>query len=81
MRVINLYPNFAANKQYIMPTIFILLGFRFQFYSNEHSPIHIHVIKNGSRAKYTIMPVRLVENLGFKISELKMIVALKIVDT
>lgn len=73
MRVINLYPNFATNKQYIMPTIFILLGFRFQFYSNEHSPIHIHVIKNGSRAKYTIMPVRLVENFGFKISELKMI--------
>lgn len=56
-----------------MPTIFILLGFRFQFYSNEHLPIHIHVIKDGNRAKYTILPVSLVENYGFKTSDLKMI--------
>lgn len=56
-----------------MPTIFILFGYRFLFYSNEHLPIHVHVIKAGSKAKYSIMPVALVENNGFKPSELKMI--------
>lgn len=56
-----------------MPTIFILFGYRFQFYSNEHLPIHVHVIKNGCKAKYAILPVTLVENHGFKTSELKMI--------
>ena len=28
-----------------MPTIFILFGFRFMFYANDHEPIHVHVIK------------------------------------
>lgn len=28
-----------------MPTLFILLGFRFSFFSNDHLPIHIHAIK------------------------------------
>lgn len=56
-----------------MPTIFILFGFRFMFYSNDHIPVHIHVIKSGCRTKYTIFPVSLVENQGFIPSELKMI--------
>lgn len=56
-----------------MPTIFILFGYRFLFYSNEHLPIHVHVIKAGCKAKYSIMPVALVENNVFKPSELKMI--------
>lgn len=30
-----------------MPTIFILFGFQFMFYSNEHLPIHVHVKKGG----------------------------------
>ena len=28
-----------------MPTIFILFGFRFMFYANDHDPIH--VLKNN----------------------------------
>ena len=55
-----------------MPTVFILFGFIFKFYSNEHEPIHIHVIKGGSKAKFTIDPVYLVENLGFKPAEIKL---------
>lgn len=27
-----------------MPTIFILFGFRFMFYANDHEPLHV---KNG----------------------------------
>ena len=56
-----------------MPTIFILLGFRFMFYANDHEPIHVHVCKGGAKAKFEILPVKLVKNQGFKIAELKMI--------
>lgn len=56
-----------------MPTIFILFGFRFMFYANDHEPIHVHVVKGNAKAKFTIAPVELVENLGFKPSELKLV--------
>ena len=56
-----------------MPTVFILLGFVFKFYSNEHNPIHIHVLKGGAKAKYSIFPVKMIDNNGFKPSELKII--------
>ena len=26
-----------------MPTVFIIEGFRFFFYSNDHAPLHVHV--------------------------------------
>ena len=58
-----------------MPTVFIVFGFIFRFYSNDHSPIHIHVIKGRNRAKFTISPVRLIENHGFKPAELKLVEA------
>ena len=49
-----------------MPTLFIIFGFRFMFYSNDHTPIHIHVIKDGCEAKYNVEPMELVFNQGFK---------------
>ncbi|WP_437126780.1 DUF4160 domain-containing protein [Paraprevotella xylaniphila] len=30
-----------------MPTLFVIFGFRFLFYSDDHEPIHVHVIKDG----------------------------------
>ena len=33
------------NIQSIMPKIFEYFGFIFFFYSNEHEPIHVHVVK------------------------------------
>ena len=59
-----------------MPTIFILFGYRFLFYANDHTPIHVHVVKDGSKAKYNLFPVELVENYGFKKQEIKMIEAI-----
>lgn len=60
-----------------MPTVFILLGFRFYFFSNDHTPIHIHVSKGGSVAKFNVAPkVSLVNNQGFKKTELKIIEAI-----
>ena len=49
-----------------MPTIFILFGFRYMFYSNDYAPIHVHILKDGHEAKYNVDPVELVFNNGFK---------------
>ena len=57
-----------------MPTLFIVFGFCFKFYSNEHEPVHIHVIKDGHEAKFNLEPaVDLVYNHGFKKHELTII--------
>ncbi len=57
-----------------MPTVFRFMGFRFSFFSNDHEPIHIHVTKGGDAAKFNVIPqVKLVKNIGFKKSELKMV--------
>lgn len=56
-----------------MPTIFILFGFRFMFYANDHEPLHVHVIKGNVSAKFTLFPVALVKNNGLKLSELKLV--------
>jgi len=56
-----------------MPTIFILFGFRFMFYTNDHEPIHVHVVKGNISAKFTLFPVDLIENNGLKPAELKLV--------
>ena len=57
-----------------MPTLFILFGFRFMFYSNDHEPIHIHTVRGGIHAKFNVLPeVRLVENNGLKPAEQKLV--------
>ena len=70
--VIILLPIFAKKKE-VMPTIFIIFGFKFKFYSNDHTPIHVHVEKGGASAKYQLFPIELIENHGFKTGELKLI--------
>lgn len=59
-----------------MPTIFIVFGFRFLFYSNDHEPIHVHRIKDGHEAKYNIDPLLQVYNYGFKKNEISLIESL-----
>lgn len=56
-----------------MPTVFIFFGFRFMFYSNDHLPIHIHILKDGHEAKYNVEPLEMVYNHGFKKHDLLMI--------
>jgi len=56
-----------------MPTLFILLGYRFFFWSNEHDPIHVHISKGDAEARYNVVTLELVYNHGFKRSELRMI--------
>lgn len=59
-----------------MPTIFIIFGFRFLFYSNDHNPIHVHIMKDGHEAKYNVDPIRQVYNYGYKKNEISLIESL-----
>jgi len=60
-----------------MPTVFIFFGLRFVFFSNDHEPIHIHVIKGKGKIKeyavFQVIPeITLLTNHGLKSNELKM---------
>lgn len=56
-----------------MPTLFTVFGFRFMFYSNDHEPIHVHVIKGDAEARFQVLPeVSLMDNRGLKPAELKL---------
>lgn len=56
-----------------MSTIFVFFGFRFMFYSNDHEPIHVHVIKDGNEAKYNVSPLTQIYNHGFKKHDIALI--------
>lgn len=53
-----------------MPTIYRNAGYRFHFFSQDHTPPHIHVDKDGCSAKFLLRPVRAVSNDGFKARDL-----------
>jgi hypothetical protein len=64
-------------KQAIMPTIFIFFGLRFLFFSNDHEPIHVHVVKGQGticeNAVFQVLPeIQLLKNNGLKSNELKL---------
>jgi hypothetical protein len=47
-------------------------GFRFYFYSNEHTPIHVHVRYAGGEAIFVVEDgIELRESSGLKVRELK----------
>ena len=54
-----------------MPTILIIYGYRFFFYSNDHDPVHIHVEKKDKTAKFNLQPIELVKSRKFNASELR----------
>ena len=57
-----------------MPTIFVIGGHRFFFFSNEgKEPPHVHVEKGEKYAKFWIHPVALAYNYKFNSSELNRI--------
>jgi len=54
-----------------MPTVVIVDGYRFFFYSNEsQEPPHIHVAQAERYAKFWLGPVSLARNIGFRSSEI-----------
>ncbi len=49
-------------------------GFEFKIYSREEDRSHIHILKDGNKAKFWLEPVvELAENKGFKEHELSKI--------
>ena len=43
------------------------------FYSNDHEPRHVHVVKAGTEARFQVEPeVMLLDNKGLKPAELKL---------
>ena len=62
-----------GNNAKNMPTLFYYMGLRFYFYSNDHSPIHVHVKVENSEARYQVYPeIKLIENRGLKSRELRL---------
>ena len=43
------------------------------FYSNDHEPVHVHILKDGCEAKYNVRTLELVFNHGFKKREIALI--------
>ncbi len=39
-----------------MPTLFIIFGIRFFFYSDDHEPVHVHISYGGKLAKIQVLP-------------------------
>ena len=55
-----------------MPTIFELFGLRFFFYADEHSPIHVHIVKGDAEAKIEIdLEIKLIYNRGLKAQDVR----------
>ena len=60
-----------------MPTVLMVLAFKFCFYSNDHEPMHVHVTKGDCEARVFLVPeVKLDWNRGFKAQEIKKILML-----
>jgi hypothetical protein len=56
-----------------MPILFYYLGLKFHFYSNDHLPIHVHVGRDNTEARYQVYPeIKLIENRGLKPRELRL---------
>ncbi len=54
-----------------MPTVFTKDGYRFFFYSNDHTPIHVHVRRGDGEAVFEVEgEVVLRESVGLKTKEL-----------
>lgn len=51
-----------------MPKIFEQDGFLFFFYMNEHEPVHVHVMRQGKKAKFEIVGGKAVVKIKGKLS-------------
>lgn len=57
-----------------MPTVLIVAGFRFVFFSTDRGePRHIHVVRDRGMAKFWLDPVSLAKSRGFADHEINTI--------
>jgi len=62
-----------------VPTIFKIEGYRFFFFSDEHTPEHIHIEKGDSYARIEIENLNVTDSYNLNSKELKKL--LKLVAT
>ena len=64
---------FYMKENRIMPTLLILFGLRFFFYSEDHEPMHVHVQRDNNTAKFDFSgdEVFLVYNHGLSNQDIK----------
>lgn len=53
-----------------MPTILRHKVYRFFFYANDHTPMHIHVEKGDGTVKFNLEPIELVKSKRFNAAEI-----------
>jgi hypothetical protein len=62
-----------------MPTLLNIFGLRFYFYSDEHTPVHVHIENSDGKAKINLLPAtEIVENKNIKGKDMKR--ALEIIE-
>lgn len=74
-RILDCSYEFLVLNLIQMPTLLLLEGFRFLFYSNENDePIHVHITKGDAKGKVWLEPsIRVEYFIGFTNSEQKTI--------
>ena len=59
-----------------MPTVLRIDGYRFFFFSDEHTPEHIHIEKGDSYARIEIESLKVTDTYNLNNKELKKLVSL-----
>ena len=59
-----------------MPTIFRINGYRFFFFSDEHTPEHIHIEKADAYARIEIENLKVTDSYNLNSKELKKLLKL-----
>ena len=54
-----------------MPTVLRIEGFRFFFFSDEHSPQHIHIEKGDGYARIELESLKITDSYSLNSKELK----------
>ena len=54
-----------------MPTVLRIEGFRFFFFSDEHSPSHIHIEKGDAYARIELQTIKVTDSYNLNPKELK----------
>ena len=59
-----------------VPTIFKIDGYRFFFFSDEHTPQHIHIEKADAYARIELVSLRVTDSYNLNSKELKKLLKL-----
>jgi len=54
-----------------MPTVLRIEGFRFFFFSDEHTPSHIHIEKGDGYARIELETIKITDSYNLNSKELK----------